>query len=98
MKQHEDLRHPWDQVTEDQAVELTPEGSGDLAAIDPFGLYLQQMGSIPMLSRQQELELTGRVDRLRRRYRHAALSSPLVLERVGETFEGVRAGALQLER
>jgi RNA polymerase primary sigma factor len=69
-----------------------------VSASDPFGLYLQQMGSRPLLNRQQELELTQRLDRLRQRYRHAALCSPSVLVRVAETFELIQAGQLPLER
>ncbi len=67
-------------------------------AVDPFGCYLHEMGSIPLLTRRQELELTARLDQLRRRYRRALLASPAVLARVVETFEQIRAGVLPLER
>jgi RNA polymerase primary sigma factor len=70
----------------------------DVSASDPFGLYLQQMGARPLLSRQQERELTQRLDRLRQRYRHAALCSAPVLAHVAETFERIQAGQLPLER
>src|SRR5690348_12155376 len=60
----------------------TPEEVEGFSATDPFGLYLQQMGSIPMLNRQQELELTARLERLKRRYRRAALCSAPVLAHV----------------
>jgi RNA polymerase primary sigma factor len=79
----------------------TPAAAEELegiSATDPFGLYLQQMGSIPMLTRPQELELTGRLEHLRRRYRRAALCSAAVLGRVVETFERIRAGQLSLDR
>src|SRR5439155_12362611 len=67
-------------------------------ADDPFTVYRQQMGSVPMLTRPQELELAGRLDRLGRRYRCAALWSGEVLARVIDTFDRVRAGELLLER
>jgi RNA polymerase primary sigma factor len=101
----EDLFHPWD----DEAAGLA-EGEGpfappgapaegdDTSASDPFGLYLRQMGAIPLLDRRQELELAGRLDRLRRRYRHAALCSATALSRAADTFARVRAGELPLER
>src|SRR6516165_9964653 len=57
----------------------TPEEVEGFSGTDPFGLYLQQMGAIAMLNRQEELELTSRLERLRRRYRHAALCSTSVL-------------------
>src|SRR6516162_9029057 len=42
---------------------------------DALGLYLRQMGSIPLLNRQQELSLAQRLERARRRYRRAALAN-----------------------
>src|SRR4051794_34936122 len=65
---------------------------------DPFGLYLHEMGAIPMLSRPQELELAERLDWLRRRYRRAVLWSADALARVVDTFERIQSGAVSLER
>jgi RNA polymerase primary sigma factor len=70
----------------------------NLSADDALGLYLQQMGSIPMLNREAETELAGRLERARARYRRAALSSWTVLARLVETFERTRAGGLALDR
>ena len=44
-------------------------------ADDALGLYLRQMGAIPLLNRQQELALAERLELHRRRYRHAALAN-----------------------
>src|SRR6516162_11912500 len=72
---------------------------GDGGAADhALGLYLRQMASTPLLDRQQEGELAERVDRLRRRYRHAALCSRPVLGRLVETFTAIEAGRLPLRR
>jgi RNA polymerase primary sigma factor len=80
---------------EEPALASTDEGGlGDHA----LGLYLRQMGAIPLLDRAAEKELTWRLDRLRRRYRRAALWRPEVLARVVEVFEGVEAGRVNLER
>jgi RNA polymerase primary sigma factor len=65
---------------------------------DALTVYLKQMGSIPLLSREQEIELTQRLERLRRRYRRAALWNWAILGRVVETFAAIREGRLQLER
>jgi RNA polymerase primary sigma factor len=78
-----------------QAAEASLEGGG---ADDALGLYLRQMGRTPLLSRDQEWELAQRMERLRRRYRRAALSDWSVLARVVETFEAVEAGRLSLDR
>jgi RNA polymerase primary sigma factor len=86
---------------DETAAPVTASASSEIeggSASDPFGLYLKQMGSIPMLNRQQELELAGRLDRLRRRYRRAALCSFTVLTRVADKFEHIREGDLSLER
>jgi RNA polymerase primary sigma factor len=99
MKSIENLFHPWNDEAEDLRGEDGPRTKvDDLSANDPFALYLKQMGSIPMLSRQEERELTGRLDRLRSRYRRAVLSSAAVLAWVAETFERFQADEVGLER
>jgi RNA polymerase primary sigma factor len=102
MKSFENLFHPWneaqDERTSSPAGEESPVAVDELSTNDPFALYLKQMGAIPMLSRKEELELTGRLERLRQRYRRAAFSSAAILVRVVETFERVQAGELVLER
>src|SRR5262245_10259194 len=76
-------------------VEVLEEDSH--AADDTLGLYLRQMGSIPLLSRKEELELAQRLETARRRFRHAALSSWRVLGHVVETFERIQAGQLAVD-
>jgi len=64
---------------------------------DALGLYLRQMGAIPLLTRQQELALAMRLEMTRRMFRRAALSSWLILRRVADTFARVRAGQLPID-
>ncbi len=66
-------------------------------ADDALGLYLRQMGAIPLLNRQQELALAKQLEDARRRFRHAALSSAVILRRVLDTFERIRDGHLTLD-
>ncbi len=73
------------------------EHDGSRSLDDALGLYLRQMGAIPLLNRQQELALAQRLDRTRARFRHAALCSWKVLGQVVSTFECVRAGQLALD-
>ena len=73
-------------------------GHGALSADDALGLYLQQMGNIPMLNRAEETELARRLEKARARYRRAALSSWPVLARLVEVFARVQAGGLALDR
>jgi RNA polymerase primary sigma factor len=106
MREREELFHDWADELGDRMPGL-PDGDGSRVpdggaeadhAGDPFAVYMQQMGTVPMLSRPQEVELTARLDRLRQRYRRAALWNGESLAKVAETFERIRAGELQLER
>jgi RNA polymerase primary sigma factor len=74
-------------------------GREDVLGTDEgLGLYLRQMGSIPLLNRKQELELATRLDAARRRYRRAGLWNWAVLARAAETFEQAQAGEAYLDR
>jgi RNA polymerase primary sigma factor len=81
-------------VSRAEAAEDKDGGSAD----DALGLYLRQMGRIPVLNRAQELELTQRLERLRRRYRRAALWNWSVVGRVVDTFDAIQAGRMPLGR
>jgi len=102
MSPYEDDLHVWnaDEPAADEVLDVpedTLEAKG-ISAKDPFGLYLHQMGTIPRLSRDEELALAAHLDRLRRRYRHAVLASGMMLDKVAQTFERIQAGDLLLER
>ena len=64
---------------------------------DALGLYLRQMGAIPLLNRDQELALARRLEMRRRRYRHAALVNWRTLEEVVKVFERVLADECALD-
>ena len=66
-------------------------------ADDALGLYLRQMGSIPLLNREKELALAKRLEFHRNRFRAAALLSPRVLARVLEKFEQIAAGRTPID-
>jgi RNA polymerase primary sigma factor len=76
----------------------TSMAEDSLSADDTLGVYLQQMGAVPLLSRDEELALAQRLERARHRYRHAALWNWNVLAQVVETFERIQAGRLSLDR
>jgi RNA polymerase primary sigma factor len=75
----------------------TASGQGG-GADDILGLYLRQMGAIPLLNREQELDLSRGLERRRRRYRRAALWNWDAIARVVDLYEQVAAGAVSLER
>jgi RNA polymerase primary sigma factor len=79
------------------AAEADEEADDAHAPDDALGLYLRQMGAIPLLNREQELALAEQLEMRRHRYRHAALTSLRTLTRVLETFERVQQGLLALD-
>lgn len=93
------------EAAEHSALKLPDEISGDRS--DPFdhgggsddalGLYLKQMGAIPLLNRADELRLATRLESARRRYRRAALANWFILERVMTTFRRIKAGEQALD-
>ena len=64
---------------------------------DALGLYLRQMGSIPLLNKEKEKELAQRLEHHRDRFRAAALVCPRVLARVLEKFDQIAAGKTPLD-
>jgi RNA polymerase primary sigma factor len=86
-----------DEAEETAAPAEALEGEDAHAPDDALGLYLRQMGAIPLLSRDQELALAERLEYRRRRYRHAAMMNWRTLTAVVDTFERVRAGQLALD-
>src|SRR5262245_9817371 len=67
---------------EEAAAEVADEGGQ--APDDTLGLYLRQMGAIPLLSRKEELELAQALEVARSRFAHATLCSWKILGKVVE--------------
>jgi RNA polymerase primary sigma factor len=90
-----------DEDVEGIEAELNPAEIEELetarGADDTLGLYLRQMGSIPMLKRPAEIEVATRLERVRDRFRFAALRSTFVLNRAYGTFAAVQAGQLAFD-
>ena len=80
----------------DEAAEAL-EGEDTHAADDALGLYLRQMGAIPLLDRKQELALAERLETKRQRYRLAALCNWRTIGLMVGTFERVLAGQTPLD-
>ena len=64
---------------------------------DAVQIYLTQMSSTSLLSRQQEIDTAGRIERSRRRLRQALLSSEYVLHAAVGMLEKVLCGRMRLE-
>jgi len=83
-------------VAEDVEEEAPADEEGN-APDDALGLYLRQMGAIPLLSREQELALAERLELKRGRFRHAAMCNWRTLAKIVDTFERIAAGTLTLD-
>ncbi len=64
---------------------------------DALGLYLRQMGAIPLLNKQKELALAQLLEHHRDRFRSAAMLCPRVLHRILEKFEQIAAAQTPID-
>lgn len=76
----------------------TCRSSTSQAIDDPIRLYLLQMGGIPLLDRDGEVESAQRIELWRRRYRHELLGNDFVLRAAVNLLERVKAGTVRLDR
>ena len=89
-----DLYEP--DFTHDTIVEedAAPSGGG---ADDALGLYLKQMGAIPLLNREKELSLAIRLEKARMRYRRAVLFSWWSIQRLLNVFDRIHHGTMPID-
>jgi RNA polymerase primary sigma factor len=84
--------HHDDVVAESHAHEETSNGPDDA-----LGLYLKQMGAIPLLNRSQELILAEKLERARDRYRRAVFSAWTNLDKIHGLFRRVQSGDIPVD-
>jgi len=83
-----------DELESAHAEEGSPSVSGP---DDALGLYLRQMGAIPLLNRTEELTLAQGLERARKRFRRAALCNWPTIAKVIESFQRIRDGNLAID-
>src|SRR5262249_50818871 len=64
---------------------------------DPVRVYLREMGSVSLLSRQREIDLAQRIERGKYKMRKALSRSPLVLRTALAISEDVRQGRARID-
>ncbi len=64
---------------------------------DALGLYLRQMGAIPLLNRANEIEVATRLERARNRFRVAALRCRFIIHKAITMFDKINAGQIAFD-
>lgn len=64
---------------------------------DPVRMYLREMGSVPLLTREGEVDLARRIERGRNSVRKALSRAPLVIQEVLKIGEAVEKGQTPIE-
>ncbi|MCP4039343.1 MAG: RNA polymerase sigma factor RpoD [bacterium] len=65
---------------------------------DPVRMYLTQMGEIPLLTRDEEISLSKKIEITRKRYRHTVLESGIGIAASIRILEEVARGDLAFDR
>jgi len=87
-------------LEDDEEDELTSDDIDEVSRWidDPVRMYLTQMGGIPLLSREQEINIAKRIDISRKRFRRKLLECHFVLVSVIDLLEKVQEGSLPFDR
>lgn len=82
----------------DQDLEEATEEAQAKRVDDPVRMYLSQMGSIPLLAREEEIRLAKKIETTRMIFRRRCLESDYVVSLAIETLRSVMKGELPFDR
>lgn len=68
-----------------------------MATDDPVRLYLREMGNIPLLSREEEVDVAKEIEEGQRKVIKSVLSFPLTAEKIMEIVEKIKYGEMKLK-
>ncbi len=81
-----------------ELAEVVVEETAGKRVDDPVRMYLSQMGSIPLLTREEEIRLAKKVETTRMIFRRRTLESDYVIAQAMEVLRQVHSGALPFDR
>ena len=84
-KQREDV----ERLPVEEEVDLEADGMGE--AIDPVYMYLREMGSVSLLTREGEVEIAKRIEAGEKEVINAVLDSPLTIKEIIQFGERLRS-------
>ena len=96
-REAEPIRVVEEEILRDAEMPFFDDGDGK-SIDDPVRMYLTQMGEIPLLSRNQEINLAKKIEVTRRRFRRKVLECDFALRGVFETLKRVHLGDLPFDR
>lgn len=78
--------------------ELIPPSDLPKLTDDPIRMYLSQMASIPLLSREEEVALAKKIEITRKQFRRSVLGCDFAMRHTVETLKKVHRGDLPFDR
>jgi len=87
-----------DETEEDLLLEQELVAAGSRRLDDPVRMYLSQMGEIPLLSRDEEINLARKIELTRMAFRRKVLESDYCATNAVAILEQVQTGALPFDR
>jgi RNA polymerase primary sigma factor len=96
--------HPAAEVSEEEAEERLPEGADEELDLDltpgalektndPVRMYLREMGTVPLLTREGEVEIAKRIERGQIKVMKALSRSPIIIKEIISLGERLQNGS-----
>jgi RNA polymerase primary sigma factor len=89
--EEEETPEPVEEPTDEVDVDLEP---GKDESLDPMRLYLREMSSVPLLTREDEIRIAKRIERGNKRIYKALSRSFITIEEVGRLYDQLLEGEI----